>query len=117
MRYSRMLEESSFANKKADYLWLLLLSSAMLLVRPPLIYAFMGLLDFGQLHRFSPRFLTFPSCPPPWPLSQYTFGLDDILRRPYPSLAYLPSLPHTFLSHWLLSRGPSMGRGKQPREI
>lgn len=36
MRYSRMLEESSFANKKADYLWLLLLSSLMLLVRPDL---------------------------------------------------------------------------------
>ena len=33
MRYSRMLEESSFANRKADYFWLLLLSSAMLLVR------------------------------------------------------------------------------------
>ena len=32
MRYSRMLEESSFANKKADYFWLLLLSSIMLLV-------------------------------------------------------------------------------------
>ena len=33
MRYSRMLEESSFANKKADYVWLLFLSSVMLLVR------------------------------------------------------------------------------------
>jgi Derlin-2/3 len=33
MRYSRMLEESSFANRKADYFWLLLLSSVMLLVR------------------------------------------------------------------------------------
>src|ERR1700730_13287134 len=32
MRYGRMLEESSFANKKADYFWLLLLSSLMLLV-------------------------------------------------------------------------------------
>jgi Derlin-2/3 len=32
MRYSRMLEESSFANRKADYFWLLLLSSMMLLV-------------------------------------------------------------------------------------
>ena len=38
MRYSRMLEESSFANRKADYFWLLFLSSLMLLVRlPPLI--------------------------------------------------------------------------------
>ena len=33
MRYSRMLEESSFANKKADYFWLLFLSSVMLLVK------------------------------------------------------------------------------------
>ena len=32
MRYSRMLEESSFANRRADYFWLLLLSSLMLLV-------------------------------------------------------------------------------------
>ena len=32
MRYSRLLEESSFANKKADYFWLLLQSSVMLLV-------------------------------------------------------------------------------------
>lgn len=32
MRYSRMLEESSFANRKADYFWLLLLSAIMLLV-------------------------------------------------------------------------------------
>lgn len=33
MRYSRMLEESSFANKRADYFWLLLQSSIMLLVK------------------------------------------------------------------------------------
>lgn len=33
MRYSRMLEESSFANRKADYVWLLILSSIMLLAR------------------------------------------------------------------------------------
>ncbi|KAF5360752.1 hypothetical protein D9756_005031 [Leucocoprinus leucothites] len=37
MRYSRMLEESSFANKKADYFWLLLLSSIMLLALSPLV--------------------------------------------------------------------------------
>jgi Derlin-2/3 len=34
MRYSKMLEESSFANRKADYFWLLLQSAVMLLVRP-----------------------------------------------------------------------------------
>jgi len=37
MRYSRMLEESSFANRKADYFWLLLLSSIMLLALSPLV--------------------------------------------------------------------------------
>ncbi|ETW81728.1 hypothetical protein HETIRDRAFT_65032 [Heterobasidion irregulare TC 32-1] len=36
MRYSRMLEESSFANRKADYFWLLLVSSVMLLTLSPL---------------------------------------------------------------------------------
>ncbi|KAI0050371.1 Der1-like protein [Auriscalpium vulgare] len=36
MRYSRMLEESSFANRKADYFWLLFLSSVMLLALSPL---------------------------------------------------------------------------------
>jgi len=36
MRYSRMLEESSFANRKADYFWLLFLSSVMLLMLAPL---------------------------------------------------------------------------------
>ena len=39
MRYSRMLEESSFANRKADYVWLLIQSAVMLLVRHlPFIY-------------------------------------------------------------------------------
>jgi len=36
MRYSRMLEESSFANRKADYFWLLFQSAAMLLCLSPL---------------------------------------------------------------------------------
>ncbi|KAH7103145.1 Der1-like protein [Auriculariales sp. MPI-PUGE-AT-0066] len=36
MRYSRMLEESSFAHRKADYLWLLILSAGILLALSPL---------------------------------------------------------------------------------
>ncbi|KDQ06812.1 hypothetical protein BOTBODRAFT_39304 [Botryobasidium botryosum FD-172 SS1] len=36
VRYSRILEESSFANKQADYLWLLLQSAVLLLVVSPL---------------------------------------------------------------------------------
>lgn len=37
MRYSRMLEESSFANRKADFLWLLILSAVLLLIISPLV--------------------------------------------------------------------------------
>lgn len=33
MRYSRLLEENSYANRRADFLWLLLVCSSMLLVR------------------------------------------------------------------------------------
>ena len=36
MRYSRMLEESSFAHRKADYLWLLILSGLILLGLSPM---------------------------------------------------------------------------------
>jgi Derlin-2/3 len=46
MRYSRMLEESSFANKKADYFWLLLQSSVMLLVNT------LPFLDFHNHFKF-----------------------------------------------------------------
>ncbi|EKM49527.1 uncharacterized protein PHACADRAFT_188623 [Phanerochaete carnosa HHB-10118-sp] len=37
MRYSRMLEESSFANRKAEYVWLLIQSAVMLLALSPLV--------------------------------------------------------------------------------
>ena len=36
MRYSRMLEENSFAGRKADYTWLLVVSSTLLLLLSPL---------------------------------------------------------------------------------
>jgi len=36
MRYSRMLEESSFAGRKADYFWLLFTSASLLLALSPL---------------------------------------------------------------------------------
>ncbi len=36
MRYSRMLEENHYAGRKADFVWLLLFSSAMLLALSPL---------------------------------------------------------------------------------
>jgi hypothetical protein len=34
MRYSRLLEENSFSNRRADYVWLLTLCGTFLLVRP-----------------------------------------------------------------------------------
>jgi len=37
MRYSRMLEESSFANRAADYFWLLLQSAVLLIAISPLV--------------------------------------------------------------------------------
>ncbi|GAA5849099.1 hypothetical protein JCM8547_006444 [Rhodosporidiobolus lusitaniae] len=36
MRYSKMLEESTFAGRRADYVWLLLVSCTLLLVLSPL---------------------------------------------------------------------------------
>lgn len=35
MRYSKMLEESAFQNRRADYVWLLMVSSVLLLVSWP----------------------------------------------------------------------------------
>ncbi|KAK1925644.1 Derlin [Papiliotrema laurentii] len=37
MRYSRLLEENSFSNRRADYVWLLFLCSAFLLTISPLL--------------------------------------------------------------------------------
>lgn len=36
MRYSKMLEESAFQNRRADYVWLLMVSSVLLLILSPL---------------------------------------------------------------------------------
>ncbi|KAG1884196.1 Der1-like protein [Suillus subluteus] len=59
MRYSRMLEESSFANRKADYFWLLLLSSVMLLVMSPLFNLpfLSSSLAFVPIYMWSPPYL------------------------------------------------------------
>lgn len=71
MRYSRMLEESSFANRKADYFWLLLLSSIMLLV---CVLCRLQQVLILPPYRHCPPWLTFRSSPPLWPLSPYTCG-------------------------------------------
>jgi hypothetical protein len=77
MRYSRHLEESSFANRKADYFWLLLLSSIMLLVCSSLFI----LLLLNPFRRLA-LYLIFHSCHPPSRLCPYICGRDVIrLRR------------------------------------
>jgi Derlin-2/3 len=62
MRYSRMLEESSFPNRKADYFWLLFLSGVLLLVSYSHYYIYPSNPNFPQL--LSPLFnLPFLSSP------------------------------------------------------
>lgn len=58
MRYSRMLEESSFANRKADYFWLLFLSAFLLLVRlpSPISFFFTTNTVSAPLSAFQPSF-------------------------------------------------------------
>jgi hypothetical protein len=88
MRYSRMLEESSFANKKADYFWLLLQSSVMLLVNT--FSDFTPILNsnlFFHPQRYYHLYSTYLSYPHPWLLSPSTSGHGDILQRPYLSSA------------------------------
>ena len=75
MRYSRMLEESSFANRKADYFWLLLQSAVMLLVRSP--------------HPPSPTMSLHPTHSPAHPPPQI---LSPLVNMPFLSspLAFVP---------------------------
>lgn len=49
MRYSRLLEENSFANRRADYAWLLFLCASFLLVSVPCIWSSDALADMRQL--------------------------------------------------------------------
>lgn len=70
-----MLEESSFANRKADYFWLLFLSSLMLLVRAP------------HLTTLPP-----PSCQTVYIVQPNLQGLSPLFNLPFLSspLAYVP---------------------------
>jgi len=82
-----MLEESSFANRKADYFWLLLQSAVMLLVRIPYPPHDKLILTPRTLYqRCSLRLLIFRSFPLPSPLSQFISGLGDTRPHPYLSL-------------------------------
>lgn len=49
MRYSRLLEENSFANRRADYAWLLFLCASFLLVSVTCIWSSDALADMRQL--------------------------------------------------------------------
>lgn len=92
MRYSRMLEESSFANRKADYFWLLLLSSVMLLVSYFDSFSYMSHALWNRpCHPCS----TFPFSPPRSPSCPYTCGPVGIHPRQYLSLACSRSLRRT----------------------
>ena len=98
MRYSRMLEESSFANRKADYFWLLFLSSVMLLVSirfSDLIRRLLELTDFALAG--------VSSCQPPLPVLVPCFRTNirvvtkapvysDISVRPHHYQRTVPSL-------------------------
>jgi hypothetical protein len=83
MRYSRMLEESSFANRKADYFWLLFLSSLMLLVRLPLPHPFMCNISFI----LSPG--PIPAIQPPLSLLPTRLRAHILLVAPAPLDAHL----------------------------
>lgn len=90
MRYSRMLEESSFANRKADYFWLLFLSSLMLLVRLPS--------PDQPFHSISSPIFLFSS-PGPIPTLQPPFSLFPTRLR-----AHLLLVPPTSLNAHLALR-------------
>ncbi|CED83189.1 Predicted membrane protein [Phaffia rhodozyma] len=57
MRYSRLLEENSYANRKADYLWLLIVCSLFLLLISPLftIPILSGSLAFALVYIWAKR--------------------------------------------------------------
>lgn len=87
MRYSRYLEESSFANRKADYFWLLFTSAIMLLVRP------------SSIPRHPPSLTrtlagAFPALQPPIPILPARFRSHLHLGAPASERADLALRPH-----------------------
>ncbi|KAH9846368.1 Der1-like protein [Lenzites betulinus] len=100
MRYSRMLEESSFANRKADYSWMLFLSSLMLLLLSPLVnLPFLSSpLAFVPIYLWSRRH-------PSTPIS--LFGLVTI-TAPYLPLA-LVGLAWILNGTWRAAAGDLLG--------
>lgn len=77
MRYSRLLEENSFANRRADYAWLLFLCASFLLVSLLSIWSsvrhwlmYVSLYPLSQLYHSSPL---------PWLLPSSISGQDGTL--------------------------------------
>jgi hypothetical protein len=50
MRYSRLLEENSFSNRRADYVWLLFLCATFLIVREQSSQMFVLLMPRSSPH-------------------------------------------------------------------
>ncbi|TCD70137.1 hypothetical protein EIP91_004607 [Steccherinum ochraceum] len=102
MRYSRLLEESSFANRKADYFWLLFLSALMILAISPLVtLPFLSSpLAFVPIYLWSRRH-------PSTPIS--LFGLITI-TAPYLPVA-LVGLAWVLNGSWRAAAGDLVGCG------
>ncbi|KAK7690034.1 hypothetical protein QCA50_006679 [Cerrena zonata] len=100
MRYSRLLEESSFANRKADYFWLLFQSAILLLIISPLVnLPFLSSpLAFVPIYLWSRRH-------PSTPIS--LFGLITI-TAPYLPLA-LVGLAWVLNGTWRAAAGDLVG--------
>ena len=103
MRYSRMLEESSFANRKADYFWLLFLSSLMLLVRAASSPSLPSVLTPAHLIIFSHPLFSLgplPTLQPPLPLLAARLCANLLLVTPAPfdtDLAFRSAHHHSAL--------------------
>ena len=93
MRYSRMLEVSLFANRKANYFWLLVSHApgtalpSLLPINPDHSYPQPRACHLSSISHFSPP--RSPTCPS-------TFGGAGTLRRPYPFSACSSSPCRTF---------------------
>ena len=126
MRYSRMLEESSFANRKADYFWLLFLSSLMLLVRHPHLPLPPPLSSLDHALYIYDISGPIPALQPPLPLLPARLRADLLLVPPAPDDAHIALRPahHHSAIPPLCPRRVLLGahrymarRGERPRRV
>jgi len=130
MRYSRMLEESSFANRKADYFWLLFLSAFLLLVRPPSSISFFLTTNIlsAPLPAFQPSFPLLATgfrphlllvAPPPvdshlslWPRHDYgTLPTRRPRRIQVRCICASPFIADLLIFSWILNGTPRAAAG------